>query len=201
MSQTKYLKGACTHCGGHLEFPAESTGMSTTCPHCGQETELLLLPPRSEPTIPRKTLIWTLIAVAVLGLGLAGALYALHLAHKEFGAKPEAAPAVTSTAPAPPPVANDSAAKAGFSAGPVSLEKEKGSTLVYATGMLTNLQPKQRFGVKVELELTNAAGEKIGNASDYQRVIESKGAWQFRALVVEPKKAKGAKVANVTEQE
>src|SRR5437764_5048245 len=77
MNKTKFLKGACEHCGGHLEFLAEHIGMVIDCPHCGKETELALLPPPEEPTVPRRALVWTAIAVVVLGLGLGGAMLAL----------------------------------------------------------------------------------------------------------------------------
>src|SRR6478609_8926337 len=99
MDQTKYLKGECSHCGGHLEFPALSAGMTADCPHCGQPTELLLAAPKHEPTIPTKTLVWTIVAAVVLILGLIGALYALQLAKKRVAVKKEQQPVATNTLP------------------------------------------------------------------------------------------------------
>src|SRR4051812_25750685 len=168
MSQTKYLKGECSHCHGRLEFPAESTGTLAQCPHCGQETELMLDAPAVEPAIPRKTLVWTLIAVVVLVLGLGGALYALHLANKKYGKKPEAAVEPV-LAPPQHTDTDDPARKAGFELKSITIQKVEGSSLVYAVGGLKNLEPRQRFGVTVKLELTNSAGEKLGTATDYQR--------------------------------
>ena len=40
MSDSGYLKCACTHCQGHIEFPAHARGITVTCPHCGIETKL-----------------------------------------------------------------------------------------------------------------------------------------------------------------
>lgn len=40
MSDEVFLKCACSHCQGHLEFPAHALGITTTCPHCGVETKL-----------------------------------------------------------------------------------------------------------------------------------------------------------------
>src|SRR5258707_14947623 len=77
MGQTKYLKGECQQCRGHIEFPVETTGMTIDCPHCGKPTELLLISPPEEPSVPRKAIIWTGIAALILGLGLAGSLLAL----------------------------------------------------------------------------------------------------------------------------
>jgi hypothetical protein len=34
----------CQHCGGHIAFPSEAAGQTVECPHCKNET-LLLLPP------------------------------------------------------------------------------------------------------------------------------------------------------------
>jgi hypothetical protein len=41
-----YLKAACQHCKGHIEYPSGLAGQSVECPHCKQT---LTLPP---PPIP-----------------------------------------------------------------------------------------------------------------------------------------------------
>src|SRR5215470_2874934 len=95
MSQTKYLKGECQHCAGHLEFPAETIGMQVPCPHCGQTTELLLAAPPDEPAVPRRVIIWTAGVLVILGLGLVGTLFALNQAQKLASRRqssPDAAP-------------------------------------------------------------------------------------------------------------
>jgi hypothetical protein len=66
-------------------------------------------------------------------------------------------------------------------------------------GTVTNPLDRQRFGVKVEIDLLDAAGNKVGTASDYAQVIEPKAAWHFKALVVAAKPA-GAKLASITEE-
>ena len=45
----EYLKTACQHCGGHLEFPADAAGAKVPCPHCHAET---VLNPLAEPSTP-----------------------------------------------------------------------------------------------------------------------------------------------------
>src|SRR3954465_6292282 len=102
MSATKYLKGECTHCGGHLEFPAEAAGMTANCPHCGQQTELLLERPKDEGGIPKRIIIWTVIAVLVLGGGFGAAIYALKRAQSWAERKKQAITPVqtTNTVPA-----------------------------------------------------------------------------------------------------
>src|SRR5438093_305476 len=82
MNRTKFLKGPCQSCGGHLEFPAEAIGTSIDCPHCGKSTELVLAAPPEVPTVPRRTVVWTAITILILLLGLPGALMALKRAEK-----------------------------------------------------------------------------------------------------------------------
>jgi len=204
MNRTKHLKGHCQACGGHIEFPAEATGMSVDCPHCAKVTELLLAPLPDEPLIPRRTIIWTVATVLVLVLGLAAALVALNRAERGAAAKQHAGePVPLATMPNPQntqaPEQPDAATQAGFSASEITLQKLAGSGLVYAAGSLTNVSSRQRFGVKVNLELLDAAGQKIGEATDYQPTIEPSGHWNFKALVVE-KKAVSAKIAAVREE-
>ena len=67
MIGTKHLKGECQHCGGHLSFPAEGIGLTATCPHCGQETELFLATPKQESTVPAKAIAYAVIAFLIQG--------------------------------------------------------------------------------------------------------------------------------------
>ena len=52
MSDSDYLKCSCSHCQGHLEFPAHALGITTTCPHCGVETKLVAPTGTSAPPPP-----------------------------------------------------------------------------------------------------------------------------------------------------
>jgi hypothetical protein len=74
----------------------------------------------------------------------------------------------------------------------------KGSRLVYATGAVKNESDVQRFGVRVDLDLFDSAGAKVGTATDYTQSIEPRATWRFRALVVE-RRAMSAKLAKITE--
>jgi hypothetical protein len=201
MKQTKFLRGECEHCQGHIEFPAESAGLTTDCPHCGKQTELLLALPKDEPTIPRATIVYTVIAVIILVAGLAGAMVALKMAerkvaHKKTEAVTEAPSATPTNAVADP---GDPIAELGFQVSPITIEKTKGSSLIYAIGTLSNPSERQRFGVKIHFDLFDDTGQKVGTAKDYQSLIEPKGEWKFRALVV-TSKATSARVASVTEE-
>src|SRR5258706_10794575 len=207
MSGMKYLKGECSHCGGHIEFPADSVGMTTDCPHCGQPTELLLAAPPEEPSVSRKTIVWTTIAVLILALGGVGLRAAFNIAKKRAADRnhplPPVAVAPTNAVPAEP---DDPATKAGFRVSAITLEKEKKSgttvvsSLVHAVGTVTNPSAKRRFGVRVELDLLDAANRKIGTATDYASVIEPNSEWRFNALVL-ASKAASAKLAVIKEDQ
>ncbi len=76
----------------------------------------------------------------------------------------------------------------------------KGSRLVYVTGVLKNDSDYQRFGVRVELELLDAAMNKVGTATDYRQMLEPRATWQFRAIVTD-RRATAAKLVGVKEGE
>jgi hypothetical protein len=162
----------------------------------------------NDPSSSKQKLLW--ISVALVVLAGTAALFILK-------AKP---------ARAPLPVVNESssatnleAAKVGAGAltnppatskapksiddlkvGPITLEKARGSSLVYAVGVLRNESGHQRFGVNLELEVTDARGNKVGSAKDYRAVLDPRQEWRFRALVLDSK-AVSAKVAAIREEE
>ncbi len=71
--------------------------------------------------------------------------------------------------------------------------------MIYAVGTVRNTSDHQRFGVKVELDILDAQGNKLGTATDYTQVMEPGKEWKFRALVTD-RKATAAKLAAIKEQ-
>jgi hypothetical protein len=67
-------------------------------------------------------------------------------------------------------------------------------------GTVRNDSDHQRFGVRLELDVFDGAGKRIGPAKDYVPVIEPHKEWRFRALVPFARTV-SAKVAKITEQE
>lgn len=66
MNENKFLKCACLHCSGKIEFPDSGIGQNVACPHCGRQTMLHqagVLPSNSKRSQTRPT-----IADAVLSL-------------------------------------------------------------------------------------------------------------------------------------
>ena len=203
MNKTKFLKGECQHCQGHLEFPAELAGLTADCPHCGQQTDLLLAKPPEESTVPRAAMVWAVIGIVILGLGLAGALVALKRAERWAARQKRlaaAAAASETNLPMEAVIAADPQAQNGFVASAVELEKAPGTSLVYAVGTLKNTSDHKRFGVKIELDLLDSGQQKVGTATDYQQVLETNATWRFKALVVNSQ-ATAAKVAAIKEDQ
>ena len=193
---SKDLRGECQQCGGAFNFPAESTGMTADCPHCGQPTELLLaLPPDAKSPASTKAILYTVVALVILIGGLVGTVMALKRAERLTARQREAA---IKAAPQNPPPLADPFAPLGFNASLVTLEKDQSGDLVHAVGKIHNTMNRQRFGVRVELELLDATSYKVGDAKDYQAVLEPNAEWQFHALVVE-KKATVVRVISIKE--
>ena len=165
----------------------------------------MLAAPPEVPTVPRRTVVWTAITIFILLLGLAGALVALKRAEKRATAKREQATASPAATEAGSEEGGallqaDLITKAGFRASEVTLQKTPGSSLVHAVGTLTSTLARQRFGLKVHLDLFDASGKKVGEATDYQPVLEPNGQWNFKALVVSSKAA-SAKIGAIKEDQ
>jgi hypothetical protein len=208
MAETKYLKCACAHCGGKIEFPAEGIGATVPCPHCGWKTELALEQPEKISGgfgVSRK---WIIAGVVILFVGVVGVLGALFMARHliQKAQRRAAAPAAKRSRPANGHAEKPSGAIPAalvmndFAVSNVKIEKTAGSTLAYAAGTLKNQSDKQRFGVSVEIDLFDVSGKKLGAAKDYKDTIETNATWTFRALLVQ-KGVTSARVAAIREQQ
>jgi hypothetical protein len=205
MSNNNYIKGECQTCAGHLEFPADATGETIDCPHCGVATVLTAGRP-----VARRRKIRLVLAAALLLLLCSGVLLAVHHRKAKPDRKvvavvkpvatvtPTPAAADNTPPPAPAPVA-DAERTNDFGISPLKLENTPGSSLVYVTGRVRNLAARQRFGVKIECRLFDADGGAVGAATDYQPVLDPFGGWNFKALVMESR-AKSAEFGSIIEQ-
>lgn len=161
----------------------------------------MLAPPPQVSSVPRKAVIYGIIALVILVGGLVASLIAVKRAQglverqKSRATNP---PATNNPSAAPTP--ESIAAQAGFRVSSIKLQKADRGSVVYAIGNVKNETDRKRFGVKVELDLLDNTGRKIGEARDYQQVLEPQAIWQFRALVTESK-ATSAKLAAVKEDQ
>jgi hypothetical protein len=195
-----FSKCACQHCGGHIEFPTHGAGRTIACPHCGAAT--LLAPGQTAPLeigggrAARQRVFSVITIGAIVLVAAGGAAYWCLRNATAAAAKPAAPVAVPVRPPKPAPPADS---WHGLKAGRVTLEKTGDGGLIYAVGTLRNETQRQRFGVKVELEVLDAHGNKIGSATDYIEVIEPDKEWKFKALVTD-RTAREARLMRVTEQ-
>lgn len=202
MPGSKFLKCDCTQCGGRIEFPADGIGSIVSCPHCGVDTELTLATPEMGSPISSRSIKWAIAGLIILVLGVVGMFLAFHMARKILRKPPDKG--VLSQRAGTVGLSASAEAKwkihtNHFSSSPVKVEAQRGSTVIYASGTLRNALDTQRFGVSVQLELFNDAGEEVGTAQDYRDVMEARGEWNFRALVVS-RNATSARVNSVREQ-
>jgi hypothetical protein len=214
MPQTEsFAKCACQHCGGHIEFPVQGAGQKIACPHCNWETVLSL--PHVAPVeigggrgARKRIYLASAIAAVVVAAGVVGLYFYLQSLNSTQEVAVPVRPnpssndtSVASTAQAPTPRRKPPEDPwHGLKAGKVTLVKTGETSLIYATGTLTNDTARQRFGIKVELEVLDAHRKKLGSATDYTEVIEPGKEWKFRALIT-AKTATAAKLTSVKEQE
>jgi hypothetical protein len=200
MAETQsHSKCNCQRCGGHIEFPSEGVGVWIRCPHCGEKTQLggVASNPGASPVGKKKSTAWIWILVCVLLVAGTGA--GLFILRRVPITQPARLPAKTQPANLTPVPEPEPDLWKGFKPSPVTLDKSPKSRLVYATGTIRNDTDKQRFGVKVALDVLDAQGEKLGTTSDYIQFIDAHKEWTFKALVAFPKAAT-AKVASITEE-
>jgi hypothetical protein len=66
-------------------------------------------------------------------------------------------------------------------------QKKADTGVIYVVGVVTNRSAAQVFNVKVEFDLIDETGSKVGVAQDVKDVIEPHGTWSYSAMV--PSKA------------
>jgi hypothetical protein len=210
MSDTGYQKISCPICSGHIEFPANVAGTGILCPHCGNPIQL---PTKRLPSwrIYAAGLIFSLLAIvggfylnstckvkeSYLNNGNASTNLNLNQATNFSASVAQEASAHNSTEPVTTNVSEPKTPSQkslnDLSVGKITLQKKQGSHLVYAVGTMKNTSGYQHFGVKVELELYDDQGAKLGSTKDYLSILEPHKSWTFHALVTYPK----ATVANL----
>lgn len=84
--------------------------------------------------------------------------------------------------------------------GKFSLEQKRGSDLVLAVGDIENVSGNVYHGLKVELDLLDASGAKIGTVTDYSVELGPYAIWHFLAKVPD-RKAMSVKFATIKEDQ
>jgi NAD-dependent SIR2 family protein deacetylase len=192
MSDADYLKCSCQKCGEHIEFPASRSGDLIDCPHCGGPTTLVSIHGNIPVKSGRRV---SIIIVLVLILVTSGViLYRSKMPKSAVLPQITVAQTVTNAA-----ILETFTELNDLKISAITLKKRDSGGLVYAVGTVKNNTARQRFGVKIELDLLDDQNDKIGSTSDYIAVLEPQGEWKFKALLTEPKVVK-AKLSNIEEQ-
>lgn len=196
---SKTLQGPCAHCGCPIVYQAELVGTTTACPYCGKTTELSLETPPSEPTVPKRVIIWTSLAVLILVIGLVASGIAFRRA-KHMVASKSRKGAVPSTAMG---VVADTVyvyATNGFQVSRITVGRRLGEALPKALGNVSNALAQSRSGVTLQLELLDRSGRVIGTTMDSVASIGPNQVWTFRAPVLNTN-AEVARVVTVTSRD
>jgi hypothetical protein len=189
MNRTKPLTGACSECGGAIEFPAELVGTATQCPHCRKQTELRLAMPPEEPAVPRKVIVWTAITAGILVLGLVVAVGGLkHFERLAAQQKDRAAVGAGVT---------NAAGAAGFEVSGIALDKGEGSTGECVVGTVVNTSNRARSRVTLEVDLVDGGGRVLQVVRAYRPVLEAGAKWQVKVPVTGAEGAVKARVASI----
>jgi hypothetical protein len=164
----------------------------------------------------RRALVAGVVTVLILASGV-GLWLRRSPSHQASSPGPAATGSLSRVPPSPAVPSNPPSASAGtngegtatdrapksiedLKVSPITLEKAKGSSLIYAVGTLRNTSAHQRFGIQMELDLLDAGGGKVGVAKDYRSVLEPGQEWHFRGLVL-VSKAASARVRSIREDE
>ncbi len=180
----------CPHCQGLVEVPGDGAVGDLHCPHCG---ETLGSQPR------RSSAKWGLFFAVLIVAG--GAVIAL--AYWTFTRPKKTAAAAAPVAPVAAKQVTPAPKVATISTNNFTLSEigfEKQGTLRYLRGALRNDLTRQRFAVKIQLDLLDANEGRVGSASDYRAVMQPGEAWHFRALALEPA-AVSASVGSINEDQ
>jgi hypothetical protein len=191
MNRSKRLTGVCSECGGSIEFQAELIGTVATCPRCRKQTELMLATPAIEPAVSRKAIVWTIITALILVAGLIVTMAGLKHFEKLAANQRDRAAGAAGT--------NEGAVPAGLEVSAITLEKGDGGEGVFAVGTVVNKSKRRRLQVTVELDLLDAAGQKVEVARAFRPALEPGVKWQVKVPVASDSKALSAKLASVRE--
>jgi hypothetical protein len=140
--------------------------------------------------IPRRALLWVLVAGTILLLGLAGLMIGLKRAERLAARQKSSAV-----------VSNDTASMIpeGFEVSEITLEKPLGANEVVAVGNINNTLDKKRSKVAAQIDLFDLDGRKIGSVTAAKEMLEPNGQWRFQVPVVTTN-ATSARLVAISEQ-
>jgi hypothetical protein len=200
---SQQLKCACVHCDEFINYSFEEAGQIAECPNCKQKS---LLPPPPEsanqgtrpPRVPSRTMSVRWVVIGAVGLLVAGALVVLpRLRHRD--PTPAAADAQTLPTVLPEPTFKRPRSLNDLKIGSFSLEPLRGTDSRIVTGDIQNVSETLHRGVRVELEVRDAQGLKIGSLDAFINELAPHATWHVLARTSDPRAA-SVRVAGIKEE-
>jgi len=211
----------CARCGEKSQLPAESKDLelrplsplekkpAKKCPSCGfkmlpEEEECSWCAEELRKTRRRKYLVASVGGITTITIIAVGwSLWARHAKHRaEILNGPALTPAAAfSKAPLAQPQTHPAKSISNLKIGKFYLEQDRnGKGPSVATGKIQNDSDNLHFGVKVDLDVLDASGAKIGAVSDMITQLGPRGNWNFIATVTNAN-AVTVRFANIKEDQ
>ncbi|EEF62705.1 FxLYD domain-containing protein [Pedosphaera parvula] len=210
MEETRYQKCACENCGQTIQYTPNEAGQIIRCPRCNQESrlpgtpkELKVLEPRplppkalkkcricyaeidpetnkcpecSERRKQRRIKNVIFLIIVVFGLCILGAVARTVWQKRNTPPPPPAGPLLQPEVRLPKSI-ND------LKIGNFYIEQKRGSDFRTAVGTVENASLNVHFGIRVDLDLLDAQGTKVGSLNDVVKELGSHESWRFVAQV------------------
>jgi hypothetical protein len=223
MEKTIYLKCACSNCGEIIGYLSTAVGQTVECPKCKEKSQLPdpaapnpAGPADPEPTPAHRcdacgapldaedlscaactarrrklTLVWGVASALVL---LALASLVLHLLNRPTKKAAPSTMVLTQPQVKAPKSIND------LKPGRFLLQLKKGDAAAVAMGDVQNVSGNVHLRVRVDLDLLDSKGVKVGSVSDVINVFNARSTWRFLATVANPK-ATSVRFASIKEDQ
>ncbi|HZQ47803.1 MAG TPA: FxLYD domain-containing protein [Verrucomicrobiae bacterium] len=176
---------------GMLEIQGPSLPATKNCPVCGMEMKFLAADCFNCQSLQKQKLrrILSFAVASVAVLALLGVFWLVMRRSKpvESVTRTETNSVKMGTMILAQPQVKQPKSINDLKPGRFSLEQKRGSDTVMAVGDIQNASENLHLGLKVDVDLLDASGAKIGTVTDYSAQLGPRQTWHFVALVTNPK--------------
>jgi hypothetical protein len=183
-----------------VEVEGPPLPVTKNCPKCGAEMKFFDSTCVNCDRIHKQNLrrILSFVAALLVILPVVAWLWVRH--SRQAAADTEAQPEKHGTMLIEQPQVKQPKSINDLQPGKFSLEQKRDSDLLMAVGDINNVSENVHHGLKVDVDLLDATGAKIGTITDYSAELGPHQAWHFVARVTDPK-VKGVKFASIKEDQ
>lgn len=159
------------------------------CPACGREMQFLAAACSNCQGLRKKKLrhVGSLVAIAIVVLPVVVWLCLRHSKPAEASTETATNSAKAGTMVIEQPRVKQPKSINDLKPGRFSLEQKRGSDFVMAVGDIENISENVHHGLKVDLDLLDATGAKIGAITDYSTQLGPHQSWHIVGQVTNPK--------------